>query len=72
MSDGSTGMRNYEVRVIHSDNGKSEQLLTKTKKQIISVEEVYRILDVGRLLFSVLTANEIEELRELLNSRKEE
>lgn len=33
---------------------------------IITVEEVTRLLDVGRLLFSILTPDEIEELKKLL------
>jgi len=71
MSDGITGMRNNQVRVIRSDNGRSEKLLAKTKKPTISIDEINRVLEVGRLLFSVLTPEEIEELRELLTSRKE-
>ena len=37
-----------------------------TKEQI-TVEEVNRVLEVGRLLFSVLTQEEIEELQKLLS-----
>lgn len=33
----------------------------------ITVEEVDRLLEVGRLLFSVLTPEEIEELQQLLS-----
>jgi hypothetical protein len=39
---------------------------TKTEKRI-TVEEVNRVLEVGRLLFSVLAPEEIEELQKLLS-----
>jgi len=35
----------------------------------IGIEEVNRILEVGRLLFDVLTEEEISELREKLTSQ---
>ena len=35
---------------------------------VVSVEEVNRILEVGRLLFAVLTPEEHEELQELLET----
>jgi hypothetical protein len=35
--------------------------------QEITIEEVNRVLEVGRLLFSVLTEEEITELQEILN-----
>lgn len=54
-----------------SKYGSIELPLNKTKPQPVSVEEVNRVLEVGRLLFSVLTPEEIEELQELLNSGKE-
>ena len=34
----------------------------------VSLEEVNRLLEVGQLLFSVLTSEEIEELQKLLSS----
>lgn len=37
-----------------------------TEKQI-TVEEVNRVLEVGRLLFSVLTSEEIEKLQKLFS-----
>jgi len=37
-----------------------------TNKQI-TIEDVKRLLEVGRLLFSVLTEEEIKELQELLS-----
>lgn len=40
-----------------------------TEKQI-TVEEVNRVLEVGRLLLSVLTPKEIEELQKLLSPQK--
>lgn len=45
--------------------------IPNTKKQSeikITVEEINRLLDIGRLLFSVLTPKEIEELQKLLSS----
>ena len=36
----------------------------------ITVEEVNRLLEVGRLLFSVLTPEEIEKLQNLLSLKK--
>lgn len=44
---------------------------SNTKKQSelkITVEEINRLLDIGRLLFSVLTPKEIEALQKLLSS----
>ena len=38
----------------------------------ITVEEVNRVLEVGRLLFSVLTEEEIAELQQILNSSSDE
>lgn len=35
----------------------------------ITVEEVDRLLEVGRLLFSVLTSEEIEELQQLFSPK---
>lgn len=45
--------------------------IPNTKKQSeikITVEEINRLLDIGRLLFSVLTPKEIEALQKLLSS----
>ena len=36
----------------------------KTQTQRVTVEDVNRLLEVGRLLFSVLTPEEIEALQE--------
>ena len=43
--------------------------VTKQKKQhqSVTVEDVNRLLEVGRLLFSVLTPEEIEALQKHLN-----
>lgn len=38
---------------------------------IITVEEVTRLLEVGWLLFSILTPDEIEELQKKFSSQKE-
>jgi hypothetical protein len=35
----------------------------KTRPQTVTVEEVNRLLDLGRLLFSVLTPEEVETLQ---------
>ena len=41
---------------------------TQTSNQKnITAEEVNRLLEIGRLLFSVLTPEEIEELKKLLS-----
>ena len=50
-------------------------MTTKTKPTIttekqVTVEDVNRLLEVGRLLFSVLTPEEIEQLQELLSTQK--
>ena len=47
----------------------SENKLSETKTQItsVSVEEVQRILDIGVLLRSVLTDDEISQLQEHLS-----
>ena len=37
----------------------------------VTVEEVNRVLEVGRLLFSVLTEEEIAELQRILNGQSE-
>jgi len=37
------------------------------KAQTVTVEDVNRLLDVGRLLFSVLTPEEIEALQSKIN-----
>ena len=39
----------------------------KTQTQTITVEDVNRLLDLGRLLFSVLTPEEIEALQEMFS-----
>jgi len=36
----------------------------------ISFEDINRLLEVGRILFSVLTEKEIKELQELLSCKK--
>lgn len=38
----------------------------------VTVEEVNRVLEVGRLLFSVLTDDEKAELARILNSQSDE
>lgn len=38
----------------------------------VTIEEVNRVLEVGRLLLSVLTEEEVEELKQLLTKPEEE
>ena len=38
----------------------------------VTIEEVNRVLEVGRMLLSVLTEEEIEELQEILSIQKTE
>ena len=40
---------------------------SKTHAQTVAVEDVNRLLDLGRLLFSVLTPEEIEALQEMFS-----
>ena len=42
----------------------------QVEKQI-TIEEANRLLEVGRLLFAVLTLEEIEELQALFSTQKE-
>ena len=39
----------------------------KTQAQTVTLEDVNRLLDLGRLLFSVLTPEEIEALQEMFS-----
>ena len=41
------------------------------KKHEVTIEDVNRVLEVGRMLFSVLTEEEIEELTKLLAPKEE-
>ena len=46
----------------------SEENNTKDSAKLkVTIEDVNRVLEVGRLLFSVLTKDEIAELQRLLN-----
>jgi len=45
----------------------SEKADESSKEKSVTVEDVNRFLDVGRLLLSVLTPEEIEALQEYLN-----
>ena len=51
-------------------NGESNQKLTQSRS--VTIEEVNRVLEVGRLLFSVLTDDEKAELVQLLNGQFDE
>ena len=49
--------------------------ITDQKRPIetqVTIEEVNRVLEVGRLLFSVLTEEEIAELQRILNGPSDE
>jgi len=41
-------------------------------KKLIALDDLNRVLDVGRLLFSVLSEEEIEELQRFLNDKSAE
>jgi len=45
----------------------SYQVQTETSNHKVTIEEVNRVLEVGRLLFSVLTEEEKAELQKILN-----
>ena len=45
----------------------SDKTVKSAKEKTITLEDVNRLLDVGRLLLSVLTPEEIEALQEYLN-----
>ena len=46
----------------------TEKICGKQAEEIkVTVEEVNRVLEVGRLLFSVLTPEEIEDLQRMLS-----
>lgn len=42
---------------------------TRTTESTVTIEEVNRVLEVGRLLLSVLTPEELEQLQQLLNNQ---
>jgi hypothetical protein len=42
---------------------------TDTTKLIVTVNEVNRVLDVGRLLLSVLSPQELDQLQQLLGNQ---
>ena len=41
------------------------------KEKQVAVEEINRLLEIGRLLFSVLSPEEIEKLQKLFSIQKE-
>ena len=41
-------------------------------KSAVTVEDVNRVLEVGRLLFSVLTQDEIKKLQQILNNSSDD
>ncbi len=42
---------------------------TSTATSTVTIEEVNRVLEVGRLLLSVLTPEELDQLQQLLNNQ---
>jgi len=48
-----------------------KEAVTEQAEQKITVEEVNRVLEIGKLLFSVLTPEEVAELQALLAPQKE-
>jgi hypothetical protein len=44
-----------------------KRIKKESSKPVVTVEAVNRVLEVGRLLFSVLSEEEIEELHRILN-----
>ena len=59
-------------QVIDSQSGDGESNLKLTQSRSVTIEEVNRVLEVGRLLFSVLTDDEKAELVQLLNGQFDE
>ena len=56
------------IHITYSEAPMSDQKDKPTSlTQAVTIEEVNRVLEVGRLLFSVLTEEEITELQEILN-----
>ena len=52
-------------------NKVDNKLIVKCQQtEKISIEEVNRLLEVGHLLFSVLTSKEVEDLQKLLYPKK--
>lgn len=42
---------------------------TRTTESTVTIGEVNRVLEVGRLLLSVLTSEELDQLQQLLNDQ---
>lgn len=42
---------------------------TRTTESVVTIEEVNRVVEVGRLLLSVLTPEELDHLQQLLNNQ---
>ena len=57
---------------IDSQPGNGESNLKLTQSRSVTIEEVNRVLEVGRLLFSVLTDDEKAELAQFLNGQFDE
>lgn len=47
-----------------------DQGIQRPTQPTVTIEEVNRVLEVGRLLLSVLTPRELEELAEVIDARQ--
>jgi hypothetical protein len=47
----------------------AKPIAERLPETIVTVEEVNRLLDVGRLLLSVLTSEELDQLQQILSSQ---
>jgi hypothetical protein len=56
--------------LLEEDMDAALNIKVQAEKQI-TIEEVNRLIDIGRLLFSVLTTEEIEELQTVFSNQKE-
>ena len=63
---------NPPVRPYREDTMNQKPNPKRPTETQVTIEEVNRVLDVGRLLFSVLTAEEIAELQGILNGSSED
>ena len=60
------------VRPYREDKMDQKTNPTRPIEPKVTVEEVNRVLEVGRVLFSVLTEEEIVELQRIINGPQEE
>ena len=60
------------VLPIREDKMSHKSKPKRLTKHEVTIEEVNRVLEVGRLLFSILTEEEVAELQRILNSPLDE